>query len=124
MNTRDRDLGMDRPISRRDLLHGMGAIAAASLVPGRLVADQVLAEVAAGYPPALTGMRGNHDGSFDVAHKLAMMGKTDWGKAADSRSGDCQCRRHVPRVNCCTGRTSARLAHRLGEMPGQKRGAG
>jgi len=28
MKSKDRDLGMDRTISRRDLLHGMGALAA------------------------------------------------------------------------------------------------
>ena len=28
MRSRDRNLGMDRTISRRDLLHGMGALAA------------------------------------------------------------------------------------------------
>jgi len=52
MKTEDRNLGMDRPISRRDLLHGVGAMAAASLVPGQSLAKQILA-------PALTGMRGN-----------------------------------------------------------------
>jgi hypothetical protein len=75
VNPADRDLGMDRPISRRDLLHGMGALAVSSLVPGRALADEVLAleragGVAAGYPPALTGLRGSHVGSFEVAHQL------------------------------------------------------
>ena len=31
MKSKDRDLGMDRAISRRDLLHGMGALAAGAL---------------------------------------------------------------------------------------------
>jgi len=58
VKTEDRNLGMDRPISRRDLLHGVGAMAAASLVPGQSLANQILAPAAgsAGYPPALTGM--------------------------------------------------------------------
>jgi len=30
----DRKLGMDRRISRRDILHGVGALAATSFVPG------------------------------------------------------------------------------------------
>ena len=84
MNPTDRDLGMDRPISRRDLLHGMGVLAVSSLVPGRALADEMLAleragGVAAGYPPALTGMRGSHVGSFEVAHQLVRDGRRDWG---------------------------------------------
>ncbi len=84
MNPTDRDLGMDRPISRRDLLHGMGALAVSSLVPGRALADPRLAleragGAAAGYPPALTGMRGSHLGSFEVAHQLTRDGRRDWG---------------------------------------------
>jgi len=69
---------MARPISRRDILHGVGAMATASLVPGYSLADDILGP-AAGYPPALTGMRGNHDGSFDVAHQLALGSRHDWG---------------------------------------------
>ena len=84
MKPTDRDLGMDRPISRRDLLHTMGALAASTLVPGRALADEMLAleragEAAAGYPPALTGLRGSHVGSFEVAHQLAREGRRDWG---------------------------------------------
>ena len=90
VNSDDRNLGMGRPISRRDILHGVGAIAAASLVPRQLVADQAPTAGSAGYPPALTGMRGNHDGSFDVAHALALEGKRDWGpvESPDSRVYD------------------------------------
>jgi len=80
----DRKLGMDRRISRRDILHGVGALAATSLIPGQSLADEILAREAgsagsAGYPPALTGMRGNHDGSFDVIHQLAREVRRDWG---------------------------------------------
>ena len=78
----DSDLGIRRPISRRDILHGFGSLAAASFVPSVTLADEMLAAETAGrmyYPPALTGMRGNHDGSFDVANKLAREGKRDWG---------------------------------------------
>ena len=32
------------------------------------------------YPPALTGLRGNHDGSWEVAHALARGGRGDRGK--------------------------------------------
>ena len=69
MKADDRELGMSRNITRRDLLHGMGALAATSFVPGQAFADAALAAEQAGvYPPALTGLRGSHVGSFEVAH--------------------------------------------------------
>lgn len=82
---KDRELGMGRPITRRDILHGFGAAAASSFVPGKVFADEMIAPGTAGapyYPPALTGMRGNHDGSFDVAHQLAREGKNSWGSVS------------------------------------------
>lgn len=81
---------MDQPITRRDILHGLGAVAASSFVSGAAFANEVLAAEIAGrqyYPPALTGMRGNHDGSFDVAHQLAREGKRDWGPVTEPDSG-------------------------------------
>jgi len=87
---RDRELGMTRDISRRDILHGFGALAAASFVPGTAIADEIIAAEKAGrpyYPPGLTGMRGDHDGSFDDAHKLAREGKRDWGPVEEPDSG-------------------------------------
>jgi spermidine dehydrogenase len=36
-------------------------------------------EAATGYPPALGGLRGSHDGSFEVALDLALRGRRDWG---------------------------------------------
>jgi spermidine dehydrogenase len=63
-------------------------MAAASLVPGQSLANQILAPAtgSAGYPPALTGMRGNHDGSFDVVHQLALEATQDWGPAEEPDS--------------------------------------
>lgn len=88
MKSRDRILGMNRGISRRDILHGVGAIAAASFVPGHVFADEMLALEKTGvYPPALTGMRGNHPGSFDAAHQLAREGKVDWGPYSEPDAG-------------------------------------
>jgi len=87
--SKDQDLGMERPISRRDILHGFGAVTASSFMPGTGFADDVIAAEAAGrlyYPPALTGMRGDHPGSFDVAHKLAREGKRDWGSVEEPDS--------------------------------------
>jgi len=70
----DEDLGMDRPISRRDFLNGVAlAIGSGLISPAALAFDEsaYAPEKAPGYyPPALTGMRGNHDGSFTYAHRL------------------------------------------------------
>ena len=87
MKSKDKVLGMDSSITRRDVLHGVGAFAAASFVPGQAFAEEMLAiEKTGAYPPALTGMRGNHPGSFDVAHRLARDGETDWGPYLESDS--------------------------------------
>jgi len=86
MKPSDRSLGMDRPISRRDLLLGMGASAASAFVPGRAFADEMLKlEGTNGpyYPPKLTGLRGSHVGSFEVAHQLAREGRRDWGSVQE-----------------------------------------
>ena len=70
----DKDLGMDRGISRRDFLNGVAVTAGASLLPPHLAAalePDFDPEKAAGYyPPALTGLRGSHEGSFEVAHNV------------------------------------------------------
>jgi spermidine dehydrogenase len=67
-------LGLDRPISRRDFLNGVALTIGSALIPPAALAfdESIYApEKAAGYyPPALTGMRGNHDGSFTYAHQL------------------------------------------------------
>ncbi len=71
----DRRLGMGCLITRRDFLNGV-AISAAGLVASdpmlaALLSEETAPEKAAGYyPPALTGMRGNHDGTFTYAHRL------------------------------------------------------
>jgi len=71
---RDQELGMDRGITRRDFLNGVAVTAGASAFSPHLLAalDHDLApEKAPGYyPPALTGLRGSHVGSFEVAHSL------------------------------------------------------
>ena len=64
-------------ITRRDFLDGM-ALSGGALALSPL---QIFAEPAAHghasqvYPPSLTGMRGNHPGSFEVAHALAREGQ-------------------------------------------------
>jgi spermidine dehydrogenase len=71
----DRLLGMDQPISRRDFLNGVALAVTASLplraLGGTAPADLSLAQDSPGYyPPLLTGLRGSHPGSFEVAHAL------------------------------------------------------
>src|SRR5271166_4067320 len=57
-----------RQISRRDFCNGM----ALTIASGRTPAAQICADPAR-YPPALTGLRGQHPGSFEVAHAIAGM---------------------------------------------------
>ncbi|HWW17928.1 MAG TPA: FAD/NAD(P)-binding protein [Candidatus Saccharimonadales bacterium] len=71
----DRELGMDFPITRRDFLNGVaigaGGLLTADPYLAALLAQETSREKASGYyPPALTGMRGNHDGTFTYAHQL------------------------------------------------------
>jgi spermidine dehydrogenase len=85
-DARDRSLGMDRPITRRDFLNGVALgttalacgdsmlatrAAAQSAMPPATGAAAGAAQDAPGYyPPLLTGMRGSHPGSFEAAHAL------------------------------------------------------
>ena len=69
MKRTDRQLGMDKAISRRDFLNGVGIAIGASLLPGTASAQDFGAQDLPGYyPPGLTGMRGSHPGSFETAH--------------------------------------------------------
>ncbi len=69
VNKKDRKLGMDRDISRRDFLSGTSVALGASLLPQQLFAQQAGQDSPGYYPPALTGMRGSHPGSFESAHQ-------------------------------------------------------
>jgi spermidine dehydrogenase len=75
----ENDLGMGRKIKRRDFLNGVGIAVGASLVPGANRWSSVFGEEAQAYapekqpgyyPPAKTGMRGSHDGSWEAAHAM------------------------------------------------------
>lgn len=57
-------------MTRRDFLNGTALAIASGLTP----AAQIAADPAR-YPPALTGMRGQHPGSFEVAHAFARQGQ-------------------------------------------------
>jgi spermidine dehydrogenase len=77
-DSRDRELGMHRKITRRDFLNGVAVTAGAAMMPWDLSAAGFgEGQAAVGpesspnyYPPSLTGMRGSHPGSFDAAHAL------------------------------------------------------
>ncbi|HTZ31061.1 MAG TPA: NAD(P)-binding protein [Methylomirabilota bacterium] len=74
------ELGMDHKITRRDFLNGVAVGTGAALVAGPIGARKLLAagildepevQNSVGYyPPAKLGMRGNHDGSFAMAHQM------------------------------------------------------
>src|SRR5579871_2013372 len=74
----DRELGMRRSITRRDFLNGVSIAVGASLVAESPwldafgIPDSPFApeKDPSYYPPAKTGMRGSHDGSWEVAHGL------------------------------------------------------
>ena len=70
--SRDHQLGMDRPITRRDFLNGIaiGAGAAVSTPLFGAPAATAAQDTPGYYPPLLTGMRGSHPGSFEDAHAL------------------------------------------------------
>lgn len=78
-------------ITRRDLIHGVALAGAGALLPSRALAEAVEAASTASsspYPPALTGLRGNHEGSWETAHLLARAGQRSFGPvraAADDR---------------------------------------
>jgi spermidine dehydrogenase len=78
----DIELGMNADITRRDFINGVMATVGASLLPANSNARDIGAQDLTGYyPPALTGLRGSHAGSFESAHQ-AVRGET-W-KATDT----------------------------------------
>ena len=93
---RDRELGMQHEITRRDFLNGVSIAVGTSL----LAANPLWVEAfgipqspfapekdPSYYPPAKTGMRGSHDGSWEVAH--ALRDGKEWPESiADEESYD------------------------------------
>jgi spermidine dehydrogenase len=60
-------------LTRRDFLNGVALSVGGALLSPRDALGLSLDDATGGpssYPPALTGMRGSHDGSFEVAHAL------------------------------------------------------
>src|ERR1700685_4498138 len=77
-NAHKRGAGGKRAITRSDFLNGV-PIAVGSATTGGLLPGLFGAALATGrapqdlpnyYPPTLTGLRGNHPGSFEDAHKV------------------------------------------------------
>jgi spermidine dehydrogenase len=62
------------PITRRDFLNGIpvaiGGALSAEVIARAGAAEPAPQDAAGYYPPALTGMRGSHPGSFEAAHTL------------------------------------------------------
>jgi len=95
-NKRDLELGIKRPIARRDFLNGFGlAVGSALALPHGIWGDAFglpgppsdSQKKETYYPPAKTGLRGSHDGSWEVAHALRDGKK--WANAApDAESYD------------------------------------
>jgi spermidine dehydrogenase len=86
MSWTDKELGMDRHITRRDFMNGAAmAIAAAVAPPSLLGQGQTEVQDRPGYdPPAAHGLRGSHPGAFEVAHRLR--DGTFWGSAGQPAS--------------------------------------
>ena len=61
-------------ISRRDFLNGVALSLAAGTSLSPLEALAQANGASAYYPPLLTGLRGSHAGSFEIAHAVAMAG--------------------------------------------------
>ncbi|MGD0824911.1 MAG: NAD(P)-binding protein [Terriglobales bacterium] len=88
---RDRELGMSREITRRDFLNGISIAVGTSLLANSTwlhafgIPESPFApeKDPSYYPPAKTGMRGSHDGSWEVAHDLRDGKDSAWANPVD-----------------------------------------
>jgi len=115
VDSKDRELGMDRPITRRDFIEGAAVTAMAAALPVKqkipmhmqpdwsggpppplgkgpdpsaedpLLAEGIDQDSSRYYPPTLTGMRGEHPGSFEAAHQMRNDG---WSLAGAENTGE------------------------------------
>jgi spermidine dehydrogenase len=76
---RDHELGMRRKITRRDFINGVSIVAGGSVLASTMPWLEAMGTRGLAfapemdpsyYPPALLGMRGNHDGTYSYAHQL------------------------------------------------------
>ncbi len=101
MKRSDRDLGMDRAITRRDFISGMAVAITGSSLAGPWTASRSAhaeraaaagatgqEQQAASYPPGEMGMRGSHRGSYEVAHALRDGARWD-DLGPEAETGEC-----------------------------------
>ena len=71
---RDRALGMGAHVTRRDFMNGVALTAGAALIPQEMwaaaAADLEGQDARGYYPPAKTGLRGDHPGAFEAMHRV------------------------------------------------------
>ena len=85
MSWTDKELGMDRRITRRDFMNGAAMAIAAAATPLSFAQGSTEAQDRPGYdPPAAHGLRGSHVGAFEVAHRLR--DGTFWATAGQPES--------------------------------------
>jgi spermidine dehydrogenase len=77
-NQRDRELGMDRAITRRDFLDGVAVAVGGTMLAMHVPSMSAQEKNSANYPPAMTGLRGDQKDVYEIAHRLRD------GKAWDS----------------------------------------
>jgi spermidine dehydrogenase len=89
---RDWELGMGRDITRRDFLNGIGIAVGTSFIAANStwlhafgIPQSPFApeKDSTYYPPAKTGMRGSHDGSWEIAHELRDGDDKAWAESVD-----------------------------------------
>ena len=85
MNSDDKSLGMGRRITRRDFLDGVAITIGSAMIAPTLLHAAFLGATAT-YPPALTGLRGSHVGSFEAFHSLR--DGTFWSTAPEVTPSD------------------------------------
>ena len=90
---------LPKSVSRRDFINGVsvtilaqatGALSGCSRdaeSSARVETEISAAQTDSPYPPALTGLRGSHEGSFEVAHELGWNGKS-WPTPEMQTDGD------------------------------------
>jgi len=72
----DEQLGMSKLIDRRDFIHATVLTSLGVMLPFSASSFTESSPQTTEYPPLKTGMRGAHDGSYEVAHALAREGKS------------------------------------------------
>lgn len=72
----DKQLGMSSQITRRDFVHDVSMAALGLGIATEALGTTPNTKTDTSYPPAKTGLRGSHPGSYDAAHAMAREGKS------------------------------------------------